>query len=259
MNTGSAIGRMRAALEHRDRVREIFFRGYREIFRQFTEATDYHFPALERLALFIPQGPEPEIPAAFLKGPDRSDLPLRRLGLYGGSIDFSTGISALLLSTTALADLALNITTSNPEDYDPSQASSLVCLRRGTQRLRNLDLIIPYDSGDYQSASWNPPVPKDTATTVSMSELTHFRYSGPNTFLNNLMSRLSAPSFRDVRLNVCTESLLPHLSRVIDDVREDFRSVSIAFDDFHFRLLFSPLIIYPLGGNRSLRVVRVVL
>jgi F-box-like len=234
--TGSVIWRMHAALRHRDRVREISLLGrYGDIFRKFIKATDYHFPALESLVLCFPHPHrhKPDIPATSLRGPDRSDLPLRHLGLYGGSLAY---VSGLLLSATALTDLTLNLTTPNATDFDPSQGSSLLAYLQGMQCLRNLVLTTPFDPLDFQSEYQNS-VPKDT--TVPMLELTRLHYYGLTTFLNNLMSGLSAPSLQDAYFGLCTIPLL-YLSRVVDDVREDFQSVSVAFDMPNFYLLSSP-------------------
>jgi hypothetical protein len=51
------------------------------------------------------------------------------------------------------------------------------------------------------------------------------------------MPRLSAPSLQDARFALCTHYSLPHLSRFIDNVRGEFRSVSVAFDRNNFHLL----------------------
>jgi hypothetical protein len=53
------------------------------------------------------------------------------------------------------------------------------------------------------------------------------------------MSGLSAPSLQDARFELDNEFPLVYLSRVIDDVREDFRSVSVAFEKEYFLLLSS--------------------
>jgi hypothetical protein len=53
------------------------------------------------------------------------------------------------------------------------------------------------------------------------------------------MSGLSAPSLQDARFKLHNEFPLLCLSRVIDDVREDFRSVSVTFDIEYFLLLSS--------------------
>jgi F-box-like len=148
---GSALWRMRAALasEHRDRVREISisfkFRGCDGIFNKYIRATtNYHFPALESLVLYFPQVHKYDIPATFLRGPDRSDLLLRRLGLYDA---FLASVSGLLLSATALTDLTLSV---NAADFVPSQGSFLLSCLQGMQCLRNLDLTTSYDF-DFQS------------------------------------------------------------------------------------------------------------
>ncbi|KAI0269724.1 hypothetical protein BGY98DRAFT_280108 [Russula aff. rugulosa BPL654] len=157
--TGSALWRMRAALRHRDRVREISFGGpgfhsnrfaterVGIFFGKFIRATSYHFPALESLALYFLYGHEPDIPATFLRGPDQSKLRLRRLRLYEAPL---ASISGLLLSATALTDLTLTNTTSNTAIFDSSQGSSLLACLQGMQSLRNLDLTVPYFPRDSQ-------------------------------------------------------------------------------------------------------------
>jgi hypothetical protein len=104
--TDSTLWRMRAALRHRDRVREISLRGWDVIFGKFIRAINHYFPALESLVLSFPYGNEPDIPATFLRGPDQSYLPLRRLRLNGAPL---ASVSELLLSATALTDLTLTI------------------------------------------------------------------------------------------------------------------------------------------------------
>ncbi|KAN0125568.1 hypothetical protein V8E52_000775 [Russula decolorans] len=215
--TGSAIWRMHAALGHRDRVREITFEGFDLIFGNFIKATSYHFPALESLHLWFPRGHEPEIPATFLRGPDQSDLRLRRLTLHDGSL---ASVSGLLLSATALTVLTLSLTPTNAAVFDPSQGSFLLACLRGMQCLRSLDLSTELDPRDLPSQD---STPKDI---VPLLKLTRFHYYGPTTFLNSFMSGLSAPSLQDARLVLDSKSPLFYLSRVIDDVREEFRTPS---------------------------------
>ena len=176
-NTGSALWRMRAALRHRNRVRGISFqgRGGSDYFRKLIEATNYHFPALKSLFLCFQDGHGPEIPATCLRGPDRSDLPLQRLELKGGSI--TSSISELLSSMTALTDLTLNFVGSDSKDLDSPQASSFfACLQR-MQRLRNLDLTTPFGIQGFLSPPRRSPDPEDTTATVP--ELTRFYYTIP--------------------------------------------------------------------------------
>jgi hypothetical protein len=232
--TGSAIWRMRAALKHRDRVREISFGG-RDfifgIFGIFVKATSYPFPALKSLSLSFPHGYEPEIPATFLRGPDQSDLRLRRLRLYGGSV---ASVSGLLLSATALTDLTLRFTPTNAAGFDPSAGSFLLACLRGMRCLHNLDLTTKFDFRDFPSQH------STSRDIVPLSKLTRFHYSGPSTFLNSFMSGLSAPSLQDARFALCINFPLLYLSRVIDDVREEFRSISVSFDSMNvFHLVSS--------------------
>ena len=231
----SAIWRMRAALKHRDRVREISFGGCEFIFEKFIKATSYHFPALESLLLYFPHSYEPEIPATFLRGPDQSDLGLRRLTLYGGSV---ASVSGLLLSATALTDLNLSVTSVHSVGFDPSQGSSLLACLQGMQCLRSLSLMTELDFRDV------PPQHSTPKDIVPFSKLTRFHYSGPTTFLNSFMSGFSAPSLQDLHFDLYIKFPLLYLSRVIDDVREEFRSVSVTFDNDqsykdHFHLLSS--------------------
>jgi hypothetical protein len=229
--TASALWRMRAALGHRDRVREISFGGWDvDFITTFIRATNHHFPALDSLNLGFPAGQEPVIPATFLRGPGQSDLCLRRLR-YGGSLP---SVSGLLMSATALTDLILNVPSNcTPLRVGPSQESILLASLQGMQCLRSLDLTTPYYLPGSESLH---PTLKDI---VPLSKLTHFRYSSPTKFLNNFMSRLSTPSLQDANFKLYTGSPVLYLSRVIDELREGFRSLSVYFGRGSFRLLFS--------------------
>ena len=210
---GSTLWRMRAALGHRDRVRVISFGGCGVTSERFIRATNYHFPALETLTLSFPHGHEPDIPSTFLKGPDRSDLRLRRLELYGGSLAFS---SRLLSSVTALTDLTLSV-GSDFVLFDLTQGPLFLACLQGMQSLRSLDLTTPCHSlGSFPRRSQHSDSKEDP---VLMSELTRIHYSGLPTFLDNLMSGLSAPFLQDAHFVPCTESPFLCLSPVIDDVR----------------------------------------
>jgi hypothetical protein len=230
--TDSTLWRMRAALRHRDRVREISisFRGWNHrdvIFEKFMRATNYHFPALESLNLYFPRGSQAGIPATFLRGPDRSELPLRRLGLDGASL---ASVSGFLLSplATALADLTLNIDVASSS----SQVSLLVACFQSMKSLRSLDLSTPIDLLSL-SQHLTYSTPEDI---VPLLTLTRFHYFGPTAFLNTLMSGISAPSLKYTDFMLYTRSPLLHLSQLIDDVTEEFRSVSVTFDFDHFCL-----------------------
>jgi len=215
---------LRAALRYRDHVREIFFGGWGVSFETFFRATNYQFPTLESLELRSPYDHDPDIPTTFLRGPDQSDLHFRHFKLSGAS---PATVSGLLLS--ALIDLTLDLTP-NAANFDPSQGKFLPACLQGMQCLRSLDLTAPYHLPDSQR-----PTPKDFA----LLKLTRFNFTGPTRLLNNLMSELSAPSLQDAHFMLYDTSPLLYISRVIDDVREEFRSVSVNFKSDSFRLLLS--------------------
>jgi hypothetical protein len=232
--TGSALWRMRAAIRHRDRVREISFGGQVVSFGKFIRATNCHFPALESLSLSFPYDREPDIPATFLRGPDQSNLPLRRLRLDGASL---ASVSGLLISATALTDLTLDVTsvTSNAADFESSQGSFLLTCLQGMECLRSLDLTTP----DYLRESQSQhSTPNDV---VPLLKLTRFHYFGPTAFLNNLMSGLSAPSLQDVHFILCNLLPILHLPRFIDGLREQYHTANVTFyrngHDFRLSLL----------------------
>jgi hypothetical protein len=227
--TGSASWRMRAALKHRDRVRKISFEGSNPAFKKLFRATKCSFPVLESLSLRFGYDYEQNIPDTFLRGPDLSYLHLRRLNLDCISL---ASVSRFLLSATALTDLMLLVHSAT----DPSTETSLLACLRSMHCLRNLDLSILLHPLDYPSRH---SVPKDT---VPMSELTRFHYSGHNTFLNNLMAGFSAPSLQDVRFMLCNLIPILHIPRLIDGLREQYRTVNVNFNtnfggDFRLSLL----------------------
>ena len=223
--TDRALWRMCATLQHRNRVREISFEGSNASFKKFFRAADHHFPALESLFLNFPYGHDHEldIPATFLRGLDQSDLRLRRLTLQHASLP---SVSRFLLSATALTDLTLI----GPAGFASSQASLFLACLQGLQCLRSLDLqlITPHIPRDIQYQHLTPE------EIVPLSKLTRFHYSGSTIFLDNLISRLSAPSLQDARFALSRTPLL-YLSRVIDNVTEEFRSVraTVGLDYFH--------------------------
>ena len=194
--------------------------------------TGHHFSRLECLELDFWGCAELGIPATFLRGPDQSDLRLRRLGLYPTSLA-SASISRSLSSATALTDLTLDFTSSQ------GQSRSLLAHLQHMQSLRSLDLTTPKDRRS-QSQHSTYSTPEDIVPPL---KLTRFHYNSSIIFLNNFMSGLSAPSLQDA----CYDQLhsrfpflhLCDLSRVIDDVGEEFRSVSVTLGFGYFSLLSS--------------------
>ena len=223
--TASALWRMSVALVHRYRVREISFGGWVIDFlhKFISAASNYDFPALESLALCCPGHSYLNIPATFLVGPDQPDLPLRRLRLDGCSL---RNLSGLLLSARALTDLTLNI-PSNGSVFNPPQETILLQCLQGMQCLRSLDLALTKQYG-FTNRETQYSIPNNDI--VPLLKLTRFHYNGHTTFVNNLIPRLSAPSLQDIYFCLCTRSPFLYFSRVIDDLREEFRSISVNLD-----------------------------
>jgi hypothetical protein len=216
--TGSALWRLRAALKHHDRVREISFEVTSANFNTFFRVTGCHFPVLESLALCFSFRNEPKIPDVFLRGPDLSVLHLRRLRLTHVSL---ATVSEFLSSATALTDLYLVI---------DAGTALLACLQ-GMLCLRSLTLFLTCNTFD---SPWQPSTPKDI---VLLSKLTSFHYFGHSAFLDALVAGLSAPSLLDIDINFLGESPIVHLPRFIDEIEEHYHAVHLVFQNSSFRLL----------------------
>jgi hypothetical protein len=224
--TGSALWRLRAALRHHDRVREISFEGSSASFGKFFKATNRPFPVLENLSLHFRTGDEVKLPDTFLRGPDLSVSHLRRLRLNHVSL---TSASGFLSSVTALTHLYL-VT-------DSSETTLLACLK-GVPCLRGFDLSPTRRPSDSMS---QPLTPKDKLT---LSNLTSFRYIGNNIFLDALVAGFSAPSLQDVALTIeFSRSKWPpivHLPRFINGIEGRYDAVHVAFLDWGVRFSFLP-------------------
>lgn len=223
--TASSIWRMRYALKHRDRVRNIAFEGTSADFDKFFKATNCAFPVLESLILSFKYGYKINIPDTFLRGPDLSTLHLRSLRLDGVSLAF---ISGFLSSATSLTDLFLRINTVS------SEKSLLVCLQ-GMTCLRRLDLTVPSSHRLLESSSQSS---SSTPKVVLFSRLACFRYVGPSVYLDALVAKLSAPSLQDVDFYFHDDiwPSIEHLPRFINEIRECYHAVQVTFEQAGFRL-----------------------
>ncbi|KAH9994200.1 hypothetical protein BJV77DRAFT_995298 [Russula vinacea] len=201
--TGIALLRMRAVLmHHHDHVRKISFGGTRANFDEFFNS----------LSLDFYDGYEPKIPDTFLRGPDLSDLHLRRLSFHG-SVSLAS-VSGFLLSS--------------------SEATLLTCLQ-GLPCLRHFDLFIsllrPLNSPSQSST---------TKDIVLLSKLTCLYYIGPGVLLDALVAGLSAPSLHDANIHFSDTTLPPivHLPRFINEIEERYYAVHVSFQGSFFRLSF---------------------
>jgi hypothetical protein len=220
--TNSALWRMCAALEQRDRVRGISFEGSIGWFDEFFKATDCNFPILESLVLRCEYHKELDLSDTFLGGPDLSNLHLRRLKLDRVSL---SSVSRLLLSTSSLTDLSLRFDIA----LGTSTETPLVACLQGMTCLSRLELSIPHKSPSLCST------PQDI---VSLSKLTYFHYAGHSVFLDAIVAGISAPSLQDFTMTFIGGSLVPnvHLTRFISEMEQNYRTVHVIFYEEVFRL-----------------------
>ena len=229
---GSALWRMQTVLRHHDRVRGITFAsGASDAswynFKTFFKATNCSFPMLESLVLHFVVGQETIIPETFLGGPNLSNLHLRRLELICASFP---SISRLLSSASFSNINDLLIDTAVVSAHD---TSLLACLQR-MSCLRSLSLSIT--SGRFAlplSQQLRLLISKDI---VPLSKLSRFCYIGPSKFLDDLAARLSAPSLRDVNIELREEShffaVQPfptsvHLPRFFNEIEEEYYAIHV--------------------------------
>lgn len=146
--------------------------------------TQRAFPILESLSLRSWDGNQPKFQDKFFRGPDLSDLLLRRFRLENISLNSLACISKFLMSATALTDLYLRLRLDDTALNPPAETSILACLQ-GMTCLRRFDLSIP-------RGRESPSQP--STLKVIVSKLTCFRYACPCLFLDGLVAGLSAPS-----------------------------------------------------------------
>ena len=230
----SALGRMRAVLEERDRVRGISFEGKRAWMDEFFSATNRTFPILDSVVLCSLEGVtyssrysgDLELPDTFLGGPDLSDLHLRRLKLERVSL---TSTSRFLSFTSALTDLSLQIDTV----FGTSRETSLLACLQGMPCLCRLDLSITITTGFFIP----PPSHLSPQNIVPLSNLTRFHYAGHCASLEALVSGLSAPYLREIRMEFRdVSSPIVHLPRFIDETKGRFHAVHVTFHQRVFHL-----------------------
>ena len=222
--TRSALWRMRAALEQRDRVRGISFEGSIDWFDEYFKATNCNFPILESLVLCCQYHKEVDLPDSFLGGPDLSNLHLRNLKLERVSL---SSVSRFLLSTSSLTDLSLRIETA----FGPSAETPLVACLQGLPHLSRLDLSISHKSPSPPSSPQRIIIP--------LSDLTCFRYVGHSVFLDALVAGISAPHIQDLSMEFFDAIFVPivHLTRFINETEEHYYAVHVTFHrEWVFRL-----------------------
>ena len=219
------LRRLRNALTHHDRVREISLEVLGDWWDKFFKETNCLFPALESLVLRFGKDSRYEIPVTFLGGPDPSIPHLRHLRLQSASL---ASISGLLLSATALTDLFLEVET----PFGQSPGTSLLACLQSMLCLRHLDLLL-------SSERFDPPFyyspPEDI---VPLPKLTCIHYVGLVDFLEVLVAGLSATSLLEVDIDFFIAHSVVHLPRFINEIDEHYRAVHMVFQDRHFQVSF---------------------
>ena len=226
--TSGAVGRMRTALEQHDRVREISFvvHGTSAWLDEFFCSINYPFPVLESLTVCSKNGyEEMKLPDTFLRGPDLSNLRLRRLLLEGFSL---TSTSRFLLSLSTLTALSLNIDTA----FGISPETSLLACLQGMPRLCRIHLVTP------SSLLTSPPPHSALTDIVPLLKLTYLRYSGHSVFMDAIAAGLSAPSLRNPCMVFHDEISSPivHLPRFISETEVHYHAVHVILRDWTLRI-----------------------
>jgi len=230
--TSNGVNRVVAALQQRDRVRGVVFKGndsqLEKVFREMTCS----FPALERLEIKGVYGDDLNLPPRFLRG---SAPRLRRLKMSESTVPLKS-ISQLLSSATALVELSLEIDTI----FGPSPTESLVALLQAMPCLRWLALNLP-------SVTFHthiPASPENGGKIAPLSKLTFFHFYGHQVFLEGLVSGLAAPSLQtfDIDLDESDSPTSPirHISRFLTDINSEhhaFRVISSSHGSFSLSLL----------------------
>jgi hypothetical protein len=207
ISTYNDLGRMVAALKHRDRVRGIAFKGPDEQLEKLFKAMKSPFPALDRLEIIRnSSGHDLKLPPTFLRG---SAPRLRRLKL--SDVLFAS-ISRLLSSATALVELSLKVDTI----VSPSPAESLVAYLQAMPCLRWLALTL---RGRYSPAKIQAPSMKGE-TVTALPKLMFLYFRGRQASLDALLSGLTAPSLQafDIQLFGNNMNSFCHLGRFITDI-----------------------------------------
>jgi hypothetical protein len=221
------MSRILSALKRPDRIRRIALIGTKAILGKLLKATNCPLPALESVQIRDKYNETLKIPATFLKG---SHLNLRTLKLDRISLPST---SRLLSSVPALTYLHLLLIHSN---VGPPPAMLLLSHLQGMPCLRRLDLEITSSMGQMSQ-------PTNTNENFTLSKLTSFRYRGHSAFLNTLIAGFTAPSLREIDIQLPDRALFPihHLSRFIDDIEVRCHAVQVVLKRNYSRIsLFGP-------------------
>jgi len=183
-----------------------------------TKALDCAFPILEILEFHdtgSPACPQFRFPPTFLMTSTKS---LRRLKIPRATL---TSLPPLLSATTALVDLTLDIDrVFSPPHW---KGGSLLALLQNLSHLRHLDVSVrPFYVPHTRGLS---PV-----KTVSLAELTYFRFKGDPIQAEELVAGLATPSLQKLYVSLYRGNdafHIPHLSVIIRNMGTPFYAAQI--------------------------------
>jgi hypothetical protein len=226
----SAEARLASALRYPDRVCGIAVAATFENVNAIFKALETCFPILESL----------EVKNIDLWGynltpmfPTTSTKSLRRLKI---SSSLQT-LAPVLSATTALVDLTL--TTSGT--VSPRLIMSLLLLLQCLPYLRHLDICF----GSSIILAAEVPHMK-MSDIIPLAELTHFRCMGDSSPVEDIMTRMAAPSLQKLHLffihDIGYEFRIPHTTKFIRNARKIFLGAQLTFSraDCNLSLLADP-------------------
>ena len=208
--------RLISALRYPDRVNKIAMKITFSNRNTIARAIDCAFPTLATLELHNTGTPGFWFPPTFLMTSTKS---LQRLQIPGATL---ISLPPLLTATTALVDLTLGIDTI----FSPLQGMSLLALLQNLSRLRHLDVSVRQLYAPHTRAI--PPV--KTNGTVSLAELTYFRFKGNATEVEELVVGLATPSLQKLYVTLyCLNSAfhVPNLLAIIRNMGTLFNAAQI--------------------------------
>ena len=205
-----------SALRYPNRVCKVAMKITSSNCNMITKALDCAFPTLETLELHDTGAEGFRFPPTFLTTSTKS---LRQLKLPGATLK---SFPPLLSATTALVDLTLGIDTI----FNLPRGVSLLAPLQHLSRLRHLDVSVETFHVPLTRAI--SPVKEDEV--VSLPELTHFRFKGHTTHVEELLVGLATPSLQNLRVTLYGGSdafHIPHLSVITRNMPIPFYAAQI--------------------------------
>jgi hypothetical protein len=188
------------ALEHRDRMAEIYAQGFKcqSTFKKFIASMEEPFPVLTYLSMMGPIDEKMEFMKSVITDPflGGSAPLLRHLRLNG--ILFP-GLPRLLSSTSDLVYLGLDDFPITGEGHIPPDVMT-TCLSILT-RLQSLFIAFARQKSSPYPADQPPPPPPPPPTHTVLPALASLNLAGPRGYLEDLLGRVDTPLLNLCELN----------------------------------------------------------